>query len=105
MNEQMRRAEILKEMAGIHRMEKGSMAPEFREVERDGEVITLGPYFKYQRWENGKNSSRRVPAEEVEPLSEAIEGYHRYQELTEEFASLTIAMTRREDPQLKKKPA
>ena len=99
-----RRTEILKEMAGIRRMEKGSLRPEYREVERDGERITLGPYYKHQRWENGKNVSRRVSADEADSLAEAVDGYHRYQELAEEFAELTITMTHEADQQGKKKP-
>ena len=90
---QKRREEILKEMAGIERMEKGRLTPEYREIEREGKKIRRGPYYKHQCWVNGANQSRRVRVEEAEALSEAVDGYHRFKELAEEYAELTIAIT------------
>ncbi len=90
---QKRREDILREMAGIERMEKGRLTPEYRETEREGRKIRLGPYYKHQCWIDGANQSRRVPAEEAEALSEAVDGYQRFKELSEEYAELTVAMT------------
>lgn len=94
MNIQNRRQQILVEMAQINTMEKGRLTEEFRDSYKDGKPIKLGPYFKYQRWENGKNISRRVPAHEVEELRLAVDGYHRFKALADEFAELTVDMTR-----------
>ena len=92
--QQQRRAQILQEMAAIDRMAKGRLSAEFRDRIADGKTVRRGPYYKYQCWEGGRNVSRRVPAEEAQVLQEAVEGYHRFKELSEEYAELTIEMTR-----------
>jgi hypothetical protein len=106
MNYETRRKQILKQMARIDCMEKGRLNEEYRERSRDGETIRLGPYFKYQRWEDGRNVSRRVPAAEVEHLRQAVDGYHEFEELAKEYAEVTIAMTRQSaSGESKKKPS
>jgi len=93
-------------MAKIPHMEKGKLTAEFRESTRDGEQVKLGPYYKYQCWENGRNRSRRVPAEQAEALQEAVDGYHLFRDLADEYAELSIQMTRQQTKRLrgKKKP-
>ena len=61
-----------------------------------GSVIVAhqGPYYKHQRWEDGRNVSRRVPTGEVEQLRKAVDGYHEFEELTKEYTEITIGMTR-----------
>jgi hypothetical protein len=94
MNYQENREQILKQMAQIDSMAMGSMAAEYRETKRkDGEKVQLGPYYKHQRWENGRNVTRRVPAEEAEQLKKAVDGYHRFLELADEFVAVTVEMT------------
>jgi len=103
---QKRRQQILLEMAGIEQMEKGRLSAEFRESMREGKRVRLGPYYKHQCWEDGQNRSRRVPEEEAEQLREAVEGYHQFRQLADEYAELTIQMTREQaqGTQGKKKP-
>jgi hypothetical protein len=104
--QQKRRERILREIAGIDRMEKGRLTAEYRESIRGGKTVRQGPYYKHQCWEDGRNLSRRVPAEEAEALREAVEGYHAFKELSAEYADLTIQMTRKQTgvPRGKKKP-
>lgn len=105
MDQQKRRREILKEMAQIDCMEKGRLSEEYRERHKDGEKVRLGPYYKYQRWEDGHNVSRRVPTVEVERLRNAVDGYHRFEELAKEYSEITIGMTRNRSKEgAKKKP-
>ncbi|MCK5132946.1 MAG: hypothetical protein KAR40_12435 [Candidatus Sabulitectum sp.] len=95
MNYQEKRKQILKQMAQIDSMAKGSMNAEYREtIKKNGEKVQLGPYYKYQRWENGRNVTRRVPAEEAEQLKKAVDGYHRFLELADEFVAITVEMTK-----------
>jgi hypothetical protein len=103
---QKRRQQILQEMAGIEQMEKGRLSAEYRESIRDGQRVKLGPYYKHQCWEDGQNRSRRVPAEQAEQLREAVEGYHQFRQLADEYVELTIQMTRQQaqGSQGKKKP-
>ena len=94
MNYQEKREQILKQMAQVDSMVKGSIVAEYRETtKKSGEKTQLGPYYKYQRWENGRNLTRRVPAEKAEQVKEAVDGYHRFLELAEEFIKITIEMT------------
>ncbi len=44
-------------------------------------------YYNHQAWQKGGNASRYVPAEKVPPLKKAIEGYQRFQKLTEQYAA------------------
>jgi len=104
MKEQKRRRQILQEIAAIETMEKGRLTEEYRERVVNGKNRRLGPYFKYQRWEDGRNLSRRVPVPEVPGLREAVENYHRFEALSQEYADLTIAMTRQSGQDSKKKP-
>ena len=105
MDQHKRRRQILKEMAQIDCMEKGRLTEEYRERRKDGERVRLGPYYKHQRWEEGRNVSRRVATGEVELLREAVDGYHEFEELSKEYAEITIGMTRqRSTGDTKKKP-
>jgi len=105
MNYETRRRELLKEMAQIDCMEKGRLSEEYRERHESGRSVRLGPYYKYQRWEDGRNVSRRVPTAEAERLRVAVDGYHRFRELADEYAQITIEMTRQaHNAESKKKP-
>lgn len=105
MKHQERRRQILEEMAQIECMEKGRLSEEYRERHKDGKVVRLGPYYKHQCWENGRNASRRVPASEVERLREGVDGYHRFRELADEFVEVTVEMSRASADECgKKKP-
>lgn len=105
MNTNRRRTQILKEMANIDRMEKGRLTEEYRERVEGGKTIRTGPYFKYQRWEDGHNVSKRVPVTQAGQLRTDVEQYHRFESLAKEYAEITIARTRaRSTPDSKKKP-
>lgn len=77
---------ILSEIAQISRMERGKLS-----VMRE---TSNGTAYKLQAWENGKNHSRYVPSGQAEAVEQAIEGYARYQALTEQYAELKIQETR-----------
>jgi len=92
------RRNLLQEMSLIERMEFGSLAEEYRETTgTGGQTERKGPYFKHQKWEDGHNRSRRVPAEEAEALRQALEGRQRFESLSAEFVELTVASTRKSD--------
>lgn len=55
-----------------------------------------GTHFKLQAWENGKNFSRHVSSDQAPAVQEAIDGYHRFQDLTEQYAQQVIDRTRAE---------
>ena len=75
-------------IAQIDSMEKGSL-----HVIRQGPE---GPYYNLQFIENGKHVSRYVPRSQVEQVRQAIEGYHQFTRLTDEYAQMIIEKTRAE---------
>lgn len=77
---------ILQHIASIQTMERGKLS-----VIKES---ASGPFYKLQARENGKNVTRYVPREEVPAVQEAIDGYHRFQALTDQYARLKIQETR-----------
>jgi carbamate kinase len=55
-----------------------------------------GPYFNLNSWENDQNCCRYVPRDKVGAVQQAIAGYHKYQQLTKQYARQVIAKTRAE---------
>lgn len=82
--------QILRQIAAIAAMERGKLSA-YSFEDRPG---IAGPYHRLQRWENGKNHTRHVPAEEVPAVQAALAGYAQYQQLTEQYADLVVAQTR-----------
>lgn len=77
---------VLALIAQISRMERGTIS-----VLRQG---PKGPYYNHQCYENGRNVSRYVPAEQVPDLKEALASYAQYRQLTDQYAELMITETR-----------
>ena len=88
-----KRQQILQEMEQIQSMELGSIQEESRPSQHNPDQ-TVGPYFKHQVWESGRNRTRRIPAEQVAPLVQAIGSRKRFEQLAGEFIDTTVAMTR-----------
>jgi hypothetical protein len=82
--------QILQQIGAIPTMERGKLS-DYSFKARSG---VTGPYHKLQQWQEGKNHTRYVPAEELPAVEAALAGYAQYQQLTEEYANLVIAETR-----------
>jgi len=79
---------ILQDIARIQRLDRGTAS-----------VIRQGPdgaYYNHQCYENGRNISRYIPADQVSLLQEAIAGYQRFQELIKQYVELMVEKTRAE---------
>lgn len=83
---------LLEQIAAIPAMERGKLSPH-----------AAGPYHKLQRWQEGKNHTRHVPADELPAVQSALAGYAQYQDLTEQYAELVIQETRQNIAGAKKK--
>jgi hypothetical protein len=79
---------VLNDIAQIQHMERGTLS-----VIRQGPD---GPYYNHQCDEEGRNVSRYVPSSQVSQVKEAIESYHRFQELAQQYAQLVVEKTRAE---------
>jgi len=87
---------ILTEMATLTTMERGTLSQEHRTRPASGGrgTVRLGPYYKLQAWDRGRNASRRVSAAEVPALKEDLANHQRFTELAGAFVEETIARTR-----------
>jgi len=79
---------VLQNLAQIQRLDRGSIS-----VIRQGPA---GPYYNHQCYENGRNVTRYVPAEQVAELQAAIADYQRFQQLIEQYVELLVEKTRTE---------
>jgi hypothetical protein len=88
---------LIEQILQIQRMEHGSLS-----ILRQG---PNGPYYSLNSWENGKNCCRYLSQDKVPEVKQAIEGYHKYQQLTEQYARQIIEQTRTQlNIGVKKKP-
>jgi hypothetical protein len=89
------RQDLLDQIASITTMQAGTLAEEWRERPGpDGETtVRLGPYYKHQVWQDGRNVSRRIPAAEAFQLREDIDNARRFGQLTSELARINIEHT------------
>jgi len=53
-----------------------------------------GPYYNLNSWENGTNQCRYIPQDKVPEVQQAIEGYQKFQQLTQEYAQQVVEQTR-----------
>jgi len=79
---------LLEQILHIQHMEHGSIS-----VVRTG---PNGPYYNLNSWENGKNRCRYLPLDKLPAVQQAIAGYQKYQQLTEQYAQQIIDQTRAE---------
>jgi hypothetical protein len=82
--------QILQQIAAIPAMERGKLSA-YSFKDRPG---AAGPYHKLQHWQDGKNHTRYVSADELPAVASALAGHAQYQQLTEQYAQLVIAETR-----------
>jgi hypothetical protein len=81
-------AQILQQIAQIQRMEPGKLC-----VIGQG---PNGPYYNLQCREGGKPTSRYVPADQVEVVTQHTANYKEFEGLVSQYAHLIVAQTRAE---------
>ena len=95
LNYPQKRHQLLQQMAQLDTMEYGSLKAEYRPLAPPSQSSeTLGPYFKHQVWREGRNASRRVPAEQAPALAQAIANRQTFEKLASNFVGLTVEHTR-----------
>ena len=83
------REEILREMASIRRMRRGTVNEQIFESKRkDGTVVIRGPYYLYSRTEKDKSFSQRLTVEKVDRYQEEAENCRRFK--TREVKLVTV---------------
>jgi hypothetical protein len=84
---QTRRAGLLRELANLGDMRRGSLVEQFVEtVKSDGSKGRRGPYVLYSYKDKGKTVSRRITdPEQVRVYRKQIQAFRRFQELVSEW--------------------
>jgi hypothetical protein len=88
------RTHLIQQMVSLQSMEEGSLKAEYRTSSGGEQTSPIGPYFKHQVWQNGRNVSRRISTEEAPALQAAIANRQQFEALAAQFVDLTIAHTR-----------
>ncbi len=68
---------------------------------RQGDKVTG---CKLQRWRNGRNETRHIPAALVETVRQGTRGYAQFMELAQQYVELREADALRDNGGRKKKP-
>jgi hypothetical protein len=80
--------QLFQQISQIKHMERGKLT-----LMREG---PNGSHYKLQAWEDGRNLSRHVSRDQVSAVEEALEGYRRFRDLTQQYAQSVIEQTRAE---------
>lgn len=90
------RESLIAQLATVSHMQRGTLTEQY--IQRpapDGKgTVALGPYYKFQVWEDGRNHTRSVSADEVDALREDIANHHIFQQIFHQLAAQIIAETR-----------
>ena len=101
---QQQRAQILEQIAHIDSMIRGHLSQQTLKPRRSSGAAAYGPYYSLQRHEKGTNNCQRIGPEELDFITQAVQGHARFQELTLRYAELTEQLTwERQSAQVKKK--
>jgi hypothetical protein len=88
---------LIEQILQIQHMEHGSLSTTGKGPN--------GPYFNLNSWEYDRNCCRYVPRDKIPAVQQAIEGYLRYQQITQAYARQVVEKTRAELAiGIKKKP-
>ena len=85
-----RRSDILKELATLEQLRRGSITQQFlRHKRKDGVVVEYGPYPIHTFKEKGKTVSRRLKDPAQAPLyRKQIDAFRRFEALSAELVRL-----------------
>ena len=89
---QTQKTRLLEQIAAIPAMERGKLS-----------LHSSGRHQKLQCWQEGRNHTRHVAADELPAVERALAGYAQYRQLTEAYADLVIQETRQNIAAVKKK--
>ena len=89
-----RREQILQQIQAIDRLRRGSLSRQFFKERRAGSKTPQGPYYVLQGYVQGQKFSQRVPAEQAPQIEPLVANYKRFEELAEEFVTVTDQLTR-----------
>ena len=95
------RQDILEQMSRIPRLKRGTLSERKRRSASTGHPGAS--QFIFQRWEDGRNKAQHVPTADLPKLRSAVEGFQLFNQLAEQFVSLSEKLTELEAPMLRSK--
>ncbi len=87
-----RREALLREMAGIRSMRRGTISEQYLRVPHKGQArpARCGPYYVLARWEGGKTVSRRLSTpQQVAQARADVAARQRFVAVCQEYERLT----------------
>ena len=91
-----KREDVLGRMKQIDHLRRGSLSRQFFKSQRNGKTVEFGPYFVLQCSFNGKKCSERITASDAEQVERQVENFRLFNDLAEQFVSLSDQITRLE---------
>lgn len=91
---QERREQILRDMAGIDHLRRGSFSRQFFGSRDSAPEGRQGPYFILQGYLQGQKFSERIPAAQAPQVETLVANYKHFQQLAENFITVTDQITR-----------
>jgi len=88
------RDQILHQMSSIDRLRRGTLSRQFFKQRRSGSKARQGPYFVLQGYIQGQKFSERITAEQAPSVEPLVANYKRFEQLAEEFVTVTDQLTR-----------
>jgi hypothetical protein len=89
-----RREQILQQIQALDRLRRGSLSRQFFKKTRADSKTQQGPYYVLQGYVQGQKFSERVPAQQAQEIEPLVANYKRFEELAEEFVTVTDQITR-----------
>ena len=89
-----KRGSVLDQMQDIDRLRRGSLSKQFFASPTGDNQ--RGPYFVLQGFFHGKKFSERIPAAQADAVQLQVDNYRRFQQLAEDYVTLTDQITRLE---------
>jgi hypothetical protein len=91
-----KRHDTLQQMQAIDRLRRGTLSRQFFPSRSDPSA-KRGPYYVLQGFFHGKKFSQRIPEAQAAQVEADVDNYRRFQELAEEYVSLSDQITRLQD--------
>ena len=86
-----KRASVLDQMQAVDRLRRGSLSKQFFTSTGGAQ---RGPYFVLQGFFHGEKFSERIPAQQAGEVQQQVDNYRRFQQLAEDYVTLTDQITR-----------
>ena len=96
------RDQLLDQMRALDQMRRGSLSRQFFGSGQKTPDHEQGPYFVLQGYLQGKKFSKRIPAAKATTVEAQVANYKRFQELADQFVTVTEQITLQEEPNAKK---